>query len=172
MSFGPMQMVVIGFGSNDQFSGGIIEELDWVRETQQIRLVDGLFVARSLEGDLMVIAESDLTVDESIEFGSIVGALIGFGVAGEEGAEIGADLGALRVAENNYGIGLDMLESVVGDIPPGTSALLLLIEHTWAIGLRDAVRNAGGVVLSQAMLTPEALITVGAQLGALMDETE
>lgn len=172
MSFGPMQLVVIGFGSNDRFSGQIIEELDWVRDTQQIRLVDGLFVARSEEGDLMVIAESDLTIDESIEFGAIVGALIGFGMAGEEGAQIGADAGALRVAENNYGIGLDMLDSVVGDIPPGTSALLLLIEHTWAIGLRDAVRNAGGVVLSQAMLTPEALMRAGAELGALLDETE
>jgi uncharacterized membrane protein len=167
-----MQLVVIGFGSNDRFSGEIIEELDWVRETQQIRLVDGLFVARSLEGDLLVVEDSDLDIDERMEFGAVVGALIGFGAAGEEGAEIGADLGALRVAENNYGIGEDMLASVVGDIPPGTSALLLLIEHTWAIGLRDAVRNAGGIVLSQAMLTPEALITVGAELGALLDETE
>jgi len=172
MSFGPMQLVVIGFGSNDRFSGEIIEELDWVRDTAQIRLIDGLFVARGEDGELLALAQSDLTIDESLEFGAVVGSLLGFGMAGEEGAEAGAIAGALSIAENNYGVGIDMLESLAGDIEPGTSALLLLIEHTWAIGLRDAVRNAGGVVLSQAMLTPEALMLAGAELGALLDASE
>jgi uncharacterized membrane protein len=172
MSFGPMQLVVIGFGSNDRFSGEIIEELDWVRDTRQIRLIDALFVARSDAGELLAVAESDLTIDESLEFGAVVGALLGFGMAGDDGAEAGAVAGALSIAENNYGVGIDMLETLASDIPPGTSALLLLIEHTWAIGLRDAVRNAGGIVLSQAMLTPEALMLAGAELGALLDESE
>jgi hypothetical protein len=40
-------------------------------------------------------------------------------------------------------------------VPDGSSALVLAIEHLWAIPLRDAVRDAGGIVLGHRSLTPE-----------------
>ena len=56
----------------------------------------------------------------------------------------GAELGA-EAAED----GIDVFEGeewdVLGEIPPNTAAALLLIEHHWAVPLRDAVARAGGV---------------------------
>ncbi len=40
--------------------------------------------------------------------------------------------------------------------------MLLVIEHTWAIPLRDAIRASGGIMIAQDFLSPEALIAIGA----------
>ena len=37
-----------------------------------------------------------------------------------------------------------------------------LIEHRWAIPLRDAIRRAGGVPLADSWIHPEDLIAIGA----------
>jgi hypothetical protein len=54
-------------------------------------------------------------------------------------------------------------------IPPGSAALVLLIEHQWVLGLRAAVRSAGGVPILQGFLTPEALFMVGAEVRAVAE---
>ena len=46
---------------------------------------------------------------------------------------------------------------------------MLAIEHLWAVPLRDAVRDAGGLVLGHRSLTPEELIAFGMDVG---DEIE
>ena len=55
---------------------------------------------------------------------------------------------------------------LLDELPEGSSALVLAIEHLWAIPLRDAVRDAGGVVLGHRSLTAEDLIALGIGLGA------
>jgi hypothetical protein len=55
--------------------------------------------------------------------------------------------------------------SLVDDLPDGTSALVLAIEHLWAIPLRDAVRDAGGIVIAHRSITPEDLIALGMHIG-------
>jgi hypothetical protein len=50
-------------------------------------------------------------------------------------------------------------------LPDGSSALVLAIEHLWAIPLRDAVRDAGGVVIGHNSLTPEQLVAFGMDVG-------
>ena len=47
-------------------------------------------------------------------------------------------------------------------IPEGKSAAIALIEHTWAIGLRDKIQNAGGVTLADEWIHPADLIAIGA----------
>ena len=61
------------------------------------------------------------------------------------------------------------MQNVKDRIPPGTAALLLLIEHQWARELKGAIRNAGGVPIVQGFLTPEALLMVGAELRAVAE---
>ena len=61
----------------------------------------------------------------------------------------------------------------VGDaIPNGTSAAIALLEHTWAIPLRDKIAAAGGIALADAWVHPADLIAVGALAGALADASE
>jgi hypothetical protein len=46
-------------------------------------------------------------------------------------------------------------------IPPGTAAAIALLDHRWAIGLRDAIRDAGGFHLADAWVHPADLIAIG-----------
>jgi hypothetical protein len=49
---------------------------------------------------------------------------------------------------------------------------VLLIEHQWALDLKGAVREAGGVPIVQGFLTPEALVMVGAELRVVAEARE
>jgi hypothetical protein len=46
-------------------------------------------------------------------------------------------------------------------IPPGTAAAIALIEHRWAIPLREAIQDAGGFHLADAWVHPMDLVAVG-----------
>jgi hypothetical protein len=50
------------------------------------------------------------------------------------------------------------IEDVLED---AEAAAVVLIEHRWAIGLRDAVREAGGFHLSDAWVHPLDLVSIG-----------
>jgi hypothetical protein len=168
MTIGPIQAFVIGFPSNDLFEGRIAEELARLSDVGQIRIIDAVFVMR--EGDdLSLLSVSDLDDEQRAELRAAVGALIGLGVAGGEGALAGAALGA-SVDADEPGLAESLAEGLLDELPDGSSALVLAIEHLWAIPLRDAVRDAGGVVLGHRSLTLEDLIAFGMDLGDAADE--
>jgi uncharacterized membrane protein len=162
MSFGPMQLLVIGF-DNPGFTGKIAPELRRLREDDVVRLIDLLFVSKDEEGRVTTMETTDLSQDESTELGALVGALIGYGAEGEEGAEVGAVAGALA-AEHITSPLRDDVWYIADEIPPGTSAAVAVLEHRWAIGLRDAVQAAGGRALAESWLHPEDLVALGEHL--------
>ena len=128
-----------------------------------IKVVDVLGVYKDADGTIVSAQASDLSEDEAMIYGAWVGALIGLGAGGEAGAEVGAVAGAIHAMdEYEYGIDADGLATIADDIPPGGAGMLLVIEHSWAIPLRDALRASGGVMIAQDFLSPEALIAVGA----------
>jgi uncharacterized membrane protein len=164
MEIGPIQMVAIGF-EKAEFKGDILRELQAATERGDIRLIDLLAVHKDQEGNVVAAELSGMTLDERMELGAVIGGLIGLGAAGEEGMEAGALAGAMLVAdEYEYGMDADAIASIAEDIPAGGAGLLLLIEHRWALGLKRAIRGAGGIVLAQDMLSPEALVAVGQAL--------
>src|SRR6476620_2958212 len=152
MSFGPMQVLVIGFGTTEA-TGEIAAELKRLREADIVRLVDLIVVAKDTEGDVVAIETSDLSKEEAMELGAIAGALIGLGAAGSEGVEAGAIAGAARAEAGETPLG-DEVWFLEEAIPPGTTAAVAVIEHRWAIPLRDAVINRGGVPLADSWLHP------------------
>ena len=156
--YGPVQIIVIGFENPDP-RGEIFAELDRLRKLEVIRLVDLVVVAKDTDGELTQVQVSDLTVEQAAELGAIAGALIGFGAAGEDGAAAGAQLGAERAAAG--GLLGEGVWSVADVVPPGSMAAVVLLEHRWAIPLRDAVRRAGGVALADAWIHPEDLVLYG-----------
>ena len=85
MAIGPVQLIVLGFSQPD-FHGEIIAELERLREHDMVRVIDSLVVYKDAEGELEVEHLSNLTQDQAIEVGSKIGALIGLGIEGEEGA--------------------------------------------------------------------------------------
>ena len=162
MAIGPVQLIVLGF-SHPDFHGEVIAELERLRESDTVRVIDALAVYKDAQGDLEVEHLSNLTQDEAIELGSKIGALIGLGFEGEEGMEAGAIAGAEEVAAAG-GVhvfsdeeGWDVLE----DIPNDSAAALILLEHHWAVPLRDAIARAGGFRISDGFISPLDLVAIG-----------
>jgi uncharacterized membrane protein len=162
--FGPIQMLVVGF-QTDALSGKVLEQLTRLREADIVRLVDLLVVAKDDEGDLAVVQASDLTQDEAMEFGALVGALVGLGTGDEETMEAAAVVGAAEGADGHL---LDEAEAwyVADAIPAGTTAAIALLEHRWAIPFRDAIIDQGGIVLADEWIHAADLIAAGATAAA------
>jgi uncharacterized membrane protein len=160
MAIGPVQLVVLGFTHPD-FHGEVIEELERLRESDTVRVIDALAVYKDADGDLEVEHLSNLTQEEAIELGSKIGALIGLGIEGEEGIEAGAVLGAEAAAEGDQLLSVSDAWDVLEDIPPDSAAALLLLEHHWAVPLRDAIARAGGFRLSDGFISPLDLVEIG-----------
>jgi uncharacterized membrane protein len=165
MSLGPVQLIVLGF-THPNFQGEIKAELEQLRRNDTIRVVDALAVYKDAAGEIEVEHLSNLTRDEAIEAGSIVGALIGLGVAGEEGAELGAVAGAERGAEGLNLFSDEDAWDVLEEIPNDSAAALVLIEHHWAVPLRDAIARAGGYRISDGFISPLDLVEIGAVAAA------
>ncbi len=161
MAFGPVQLLVLGFDKPD-FQGQIIAELDRLKEGDLVRVIDGIAIHKDENGEVEVLRRSDLSDEEAAEFGAVVGALIGLGAGGAEGAEAGAELGAAAAAaERSEPEADEDTWDVLDEIPPGTAAAVILLEHRWAIPLRDAIRSANGFALSDGWVHPEDLVAVG-----------
>jgi hypothetical protein len=52
---------------------------------------------------------------------------------------------------------------VADAIPPGMTAAIAMLEHRWAIPLRDAVLDNDGVILADEWIHPEDLVRYGAE---------
>jgi hypothetical protein len=169
MTIGPIQAFVIGFPDNDLFEGRIAEELARLSDVGQIRIIDAVFVMRDDDG-ISVLSVSDLDDEQRAELRSAVGALVGLGVAG---AAAGAELGDSIDADAPHAAEV-VAAGLLDELPDGSSALVLAIEHLWAVPLRDAVRDAGGLVLGHRSLSAEDLVAFGMDLGdaAELDATD
>jgi len=170
-TIGPLQLTVIGFDSSSVTSE-IVEKLRAVRENGSIRVIDLLFVAKDEGGRITAMETTDLTKEEAMRFGAVIGGLIGLGAAGEAGAVAGAVEGAGAVAERDLGLSSSDIKLLADDLPPGSSALIVLFEHIWALELKEAIINANGVLLAQGLISPEALMGVSEELAACVEAAE
>jgi hypothetical protein len=50
---------------------------------------------------------------------------------------------------------------VVEDIPANSAAAVILLEHRWAIPVRDAVIRAGGFRVADGFISPLDLVAIG-----------
>jgi uncharacterized membrane protein len=160
MAIGPVQLIVLGF-NHPEFHGEIIEELERLRESDTVRVIDALAVHKDADGEIEVQHLSNLSKDEAIELGSKVGALIGLGIEGEEGIDEGAIAGAEAAADGVHMFSDEDAWDVIEEIPDDSAAALLLIEHHWAVPLRDAIARAGGFRISDGFISPLDLIKIG-----------
>jgi uncharacterized membrane protein len=165
MTMGPVQVLVIGFDDPD-FRGEILAEIERLREDDIVRMIDVVVVRKTADGELEKFQQKD--VEASAEFGALAGALIGLGAGGEEAAEIAAVRGAEAAVSSDL---LDDQEVwyIADAIPNGSAAAVALLEHRWAIGLRDAIGRAGGFHLADEWIHPRDLVAIGV---AAADEAE
>jgi len=160
VAIGPVQLISLGF-AHPNFQGEVIAELERLRASDTVRVIDALAVYKDAAGEIEVEHLSNLTKDEAVEAGSAIGALIGLGFDGEEGAVAGAELGAEAAADGLQVFTDEDAWDVLEEIPNDSAAALLLVEHQWAVPLRDAIARAGGFRISDGFIDPLDLVAVG-----------
>lgn len=131
MTLGPLEYLAVGFEGN-RFNGQILSELRAAKEKGIIRIVDLVLLTKDDQGNFAAMELSDLSKEESEQFAPLAG-----------------DLLRLLAPED--------IEQVAADLPNNCSAGLLLFEHTWAIGLKEAIKNAGGIPVAGGLVAPEVL---------------
>jgi uncharacterized membrane protein len=151
VAIGPVQLIVLGFKQPD-FHGEIIAELERLRASDAVRVIDALAVYKDAAGEIEVEHLSNLSEDEARELGSKVGALIGLGIEGDAGIEAGAIAGA-EAAEGGIEVFSDEdAWDIIEEIPADSAAALLLLEHHWAVPLRDAIARTDGFAIADGFI--------------------
>ena len=168
MAFGPIQIFTFGFPTTDKFEGRIADELIKLSDAGIIRIVDALAVFVE-DDEVDVLRVTDLDDAQREELGAEIGALIGLGAAGIEGFVEGAYAGAEIADEGGFGLVEAVGQEFIEELPEGSAGLLLIIEHAWAVPLREAVVDAGGILLGNRWIGAQELIALGA---ALRNEAE
>lgn len=139
MAIGPLHYLVITFDDNRPM-GEVLSELRAVRNGGLIRLIDLLFVTKSSEGLAESVEMSDLGESEIPDLAALVGDL----------------LCDRHIPITRHGVVSGFTEKdvrdVAGGIPNGSSAAIVLFEHTWARPLAGALHRAGATISLQAIL--------------------
>lgn len=138
MTLGPLEYTVIGFRKGT-FDGSIAREIGKVVDQNIIRIVDIVFIDTDAQGNTVVL-EIDAKEDPAFE-------------------------SFAPILQNRMGLFTpEDVETLAESLPPETSALAILFEHRWAVDIKDAVGNAGGFLVARAVIPPEVLEEVSAEL--------
>src|SRR5450631_1013473 len=106
MTIGPLEYVVIGL-EDQQFTSEILPVLNAIREKGAIRVVDLLLLSKVADGTVTMREMNELSEEELQPFSGLAEDFLGLFTAQD-------------------------VEKLAGEIPPNTSAVVVLLEHTWA----------------------------------------
>jgi len=164
VEFGPIQLIAIGFPEPEKLKGDLLKEIFSLSEKKIIRVVGLLGIVKDEKGQIASVQITELSDEDRIKLGAGVGALIGLGAARGKGAVAGAKAGAEIVKSKDFGLSPQQIKEVAKNIPPGTAAGILLIEHLWAKKFKEIALKQDGVLLANGFITPDSLIMLGAYL--------
>ena len=155
MIVGPLQLVVINFVELP-FPAGVVDHLRTLRSQGVIRMVDGVIVAKDSDGDMAFVEVPTLIDEKSDLVGLLASSLFAHGKTGR--MEAVADSGFLSGSPGEFGLTEDQLLEVADLIPMSSKVLFLLLEHLWALDLKEFVAGTDGTVLANGWITPASLI--------------
>lgn len=128
---GPIDFVVVRFPGTT-ISGDVTAGLRELTESGTIRIIDLIFVSRDADDGITVVELADLDDDTYSLWDAIVGDVSG--MLGESDTDL-----------------------VAATLPPDSSALLALIENSWAQSMVRAIKAADGEVLISERI-PRAIV--------------
>ncbi|MEY9967393.1 putative membrane protein [Streptacidiphilus sp. MAP12-16] len=123
---GPVEFLVLAF-PGEEIGADVLAPLAALGRSGGVRLIDSLVVTKAADGS---IGAAELVDFDHLD--DVVSDADAAKLMGAEDAEEAAEL-----------------------IGPGSSALLLLVEHVWATEATEAFRNAGGRVAASVRIPPE-----------------
>ena len=163
-SFGPLQIVIVGFETTERLRGEAARELIDLRGRGLIQVLDARFFHRAPDHNLTEVDLGPLLADRPAGLAHPVARLLGVNGAGGNGG-----VRPQEAFARTAGFALEDLRRLTDEIGPGDHAVAILIEHRWAARLREAMREAGGRLIGQGFLTPELTMVVGAEIQARAD---
>ena len=152
MSASPVQLLLYSFSADARFEGRLVGALERLESGGALRIVEALFVRRDPE--TRELAAVDL---RSRGAGSLVLPLVGFRLDPAErgrATERALEVDGLR----------GMLGELGAELAPGAAIAAVLVEHTWARALEDAVAQSGGTALSSEFVDAASLGELTQQL--------
>ena len=164
VEFGPIQLIAIGFPEVEYLKGELLKEIFTLSEKKIIRVVGLLAIVKDEKGKIASVQITELSDEDRIKLGAGIGALIGFGAAGEKGAIAGANAGAEAMYYKEFGLSQKQIKEIAKNIPNDTAAGLLLIEHLWAKKFKEIALKQHGVLLANGFITLDSLVAMGARL--------
>jgi len=146
-----MQLVVFGFEGGEP-RGEVLAELQRLAAQDIVRLVDVLAVRKAEDGAVQILEAH--TVEDG-ELAGVLGTLTGLRAEADDGSGIPPSHAEQIGAEE------EEIWFVADAIPPGTAAAIALLEHRWAIPLREKLQGLGGQMLAESWVHPLDLEAVG-----------
>jgi hypothetical protein len=129
---GPVDYVVLGFKGNN-FDGSIMEELTSAVKKNIIRVLDLVFIMKDKDG---TIAETEY-IDQS--------------------EDLKATFGDFQLEDDTPLLTDSDIEKIGSEMENDTAAGILVVEHLWAKGLKKAIGDAGGFLIDDGRIHPEAV---------------
>ena len=133
------------------------EALEFVQELHNqrtLRIRNAAILARDGAGAVTVRDTRDIDPKKGRLLGAITGGLIGLvgGPAGVVvGALTGAGTGAVAGRYVDFGFSDKFLTRLQEHLKPGKSALVVLVEHEFAVKLSESLAGDDGVIVQQAL---------------------
>ena len=132
---GPIDYVVIGFRGS-KFDGSIINELSQAVDSGVIRIIDLVFIIKDADGNVLE------------------------GEYEDQPEELKTNLSAFDNQASLPILSESDLEKIAAAMSNNTAAGVLIIEHLWAIDLKRAIIDAGGILIDEGRIHPEVVAGV------------
>jgi hypothetical protein len=160
---GPLQLLLIGFESTERFRGDIIHELMGLRGRGLFRVLDARLFQPAADGSFTEIDLNPVIADPAIPQANPLTRLMNANGGNGNGNGGGS---ATEIVADATGFALEDLRALKEQIEPSEHTVAVLVEHLWAAHLQDAIREAGGKLLGQGLLTPEVHMLIGDEIQA------
>jgi hypothetical protein len=147
LNVGPVQVLLLSF-KDPEMHGRIRAALAELLEHDQIRIIDRALVRRDADGTVTRIPAEDTDVEE-------VGAIVDSLIAVDEPTWLEEQ------AERYHAAIPEGAWFVSEKLPKGSAAIVLIIEHRWALPLQYAVIDAGGFHIADEWIHPVDVAALG-----------
>jgi hypothetical protein len=137
-TFGPIELIVIGFEGNN-FTGEIATALGDLVARNIVRIIDLAVVVKDGDGTAHILEMQELSVEVATAMAILTGEVRGL----------------LSEAD---------LNDIADDLAPGTTEAVFLVEHVWATDFAQAVRKAGGMLLDSQRIPGDVVDAARATL--------
>jgi uncharacterized membrane protein len=148
-----IELILAVFSRADR-AAQTLDDLKQREEDGELRLYNVASIAKNKDGLTSVKEDQDLGAGRGSLFGALVGGLIGL-LAGPGGAIVGAAAGAatggLVAGKTDLGFEDDFLDDLKRALPPGSSALLLLVEERWGDAVARVLLHQGARLYRHAV---------------------